>query len=170
MRLAFLCQGKANPNGASRDEVVHPTGWYPASGINGPRNFLEKGSLTHREWEKSCVKLGGKVGDVGQELCFPVHPSHCPSKSSSGQTGKGLQDGRRHRNTFQGHSQARKWGGAALAQGKVNRTLWMLRIRCREGVSRDRNVGLGTAGRSFPHIFPLLGWLSLALPALCLTT
>lgn len=91
MRLAFLCQGKANPNAASRDEVVHPTGWYPASGINGPRNLLEKGTLTHRQWEKFYVKWDGTVGDIGQELCFPAGVSHCPSKNSSGQTGKGCR-------------------------------------------------------------------------------
>lgn len=157
MRLAFLCQGKANPNGASRDEVVHPTGWYPASGINGPRNSLKKGTLTHREWDKSSVKLGRKMGDIGQELCVLQVSHNCASKISDGQTGKGLQDGRRHRNTFQGHSQARKWEGAALAQGKVNRTSQMLRIRCGKGVARDGNEGLGTAGRSFSNIFPLLG-------------
>lgn len=82
---------------------------------------------------------------------------------------EGLQDGRRHRNTLQGHSQARKWEGAAVAQGKVNRTWWMLRLRCGR-VWRGGNVGLGTAGTSFPNIFPLLGWLCLALPALCSTT
>lgn len=91
MRLAFLCQGKANPNGASRDEVVHSTGWYPASGINGPRNSLKKGTLTHRQWDKSCVKLGGKMGDIGQELCVLQVSHTVPAKSPVGRLGRGCR-------------------------------------------------------------------------------
>lgn len=71
MRLVFLCKDKASQNGASAAQRgSNSSRWsgsrsrYPGSGTSGPRNSLQRSTLTHRQWEKACVKLGEKVGYV----------------------------------------------------------------------------------------------------------
>lgn len=89
-----------------------------------------------------------------------------PAQTPVGRLGRaaGWQETQKH---IAGTQPSQKMGRGCRGPGKGEQNL--LRLRCGR-VWRGGNVGLGTAGTSFPNIFPLLGWLCLALPALCSTT